>query len=232
MQTPSLDKRRVALTVAPRRVAVLCGAVAVGLFVIDLVISFAVDAGADRGALMPRLFDTDLEANLPTWFSATVLVAGALAAFVKAQHERGAAGPWNREWTGLAVLLLVLSIDEAAVIHEETVGPLDDVVESLGFAGDAARLIAVAVVVVGLAAMMLPLRRWLLALPAGGRNGMIAGLVLIGACALGMETVARLLEQSRGFYGLADDLLSSVEELGEMLGASVLLVTTLSLLPE
>jgi len=64
------------------------------------------------------LFDLGTEANVPTWFAATLLVLLALALVVTAVAARargGAAGPY----LVLAVVALVLSVDEAAELHEQ-----------------------------------------------------------------------------------------------------------------
>lgn len=229
MPDPWLSERRITLVRRPRVVLGWTVGIAVALLVVDLAVTFAVDAGADRTALLPRVLDTDGEANLPAWYSSLLLAAGGVAALV---HARVRSGPWVGHWRALGAVLLLLSLDEAAVLHEESVGPLDDVAEGLGLAGDAARLTAVAIVAVVLLALAVPFVRWLRALPRPVRLGLLAGGGLLVACALGLETVARLLEQHRGYYGLADDLLSSVEEFGEMLGAALLLVSTLAVMGE
>lgn len=210
-----------------------CVVVSVVLLVADLAVTFAVyGADADRAALLPALLDTDGEANLPAWFTSMLLAAGALAAVLRGRELRAAGAAWVGHWFALGAVLLVLSIDEAAVLHEEAVGPLGDVAEALGLGGDAARLAAVAIVGATLAALALPFLRWLRALPRPARTGMLAGVALLVGCALGMETIARLLEQWRGTYGLADDLLSTAEEFGEMLGATAFLVATLTVAGE
>ncbi|MBJ7331883.1 MAG: hypothetical protein JHC95_18450 [Solirubrobacteraceae bacterium] len=224
-----MDARRMRVTVRPRTVLRVCVVVSAVLLLVDLAIAFAVADGLSRAALIPRLFDTDYEANLPAWWSSMLFAGGALAAFAAAQQRREDGSGWASRWTALGVLLVVLSIDEAAVLHEQTVGPLGDVAEAAGLSGDAARLGAVAIAGLGLAVLAIPFTRWLHALPRFGQVGMLTGVFLLVGSAFGLEVVARLLEQWRGFYGLADDLLSSAEEFGEMLGATALLVTALAL---
>lgn len=64
------------------------------------------------------LFDLDEEHNVPSWFSgAQLLLAAALAYGLSIVHRRAnpaAAGAWNR----LAAVLVFLSLDEVAGIHE------------------------------------------------------------------------------------------------------------------
>ena len=76
--------------------------------------------GGHTSALgLVRLFDLDLEDNLPTCFAALqILVAAALAALLaRAQgHERGRDA---RPWRAVAAVLALLAIDEASMLHEQ-----------------------------------------------------------------------------------------------------------------
>ncbi len=58
------------------------------------------------------------EANLPTWFSALLWQIAALLAFSIAQAHREKNLPNVGYWIGMVPLFLFLSLDEAAMIHE------------------------------------------------------------------------------------------------------------------
>lgn len=62
-------------------------------------------------------FDLDQEMNIPTWYSSFLLLAGAALCATVALAERRAGERFARHWTGLAIIFLLLSIDEIASIH-------------------------------------------------------------------------------------------------------------------
>ncbi len=68
------------------------------------------------------LFDLDKEANLPTWYSSLKFTLAAGIAFWCFSLEKGLANqetiPFRWGWLLAAVLMLAMSIDETAQIHE------------------------------------------------------------------------------------------------------------------
>lgn len=158
-----------------------------------------------------RALDVNSEQNLPTWYSATLLLLAAIACAVA-----GALAPTGpqRRWWLVAVLMLALSIDEAVGLHEELGDIGDDLVSPRGWlhfawvVPGAIGGVLVVLAVVDLARRLpRPAARWLLvglALFLGGAFGgeMLSGAVLDG-------------------YGDADlyGAVTAVEELAEMLGA-------------
>ena len=66
---------------------------------------------------MNRLFNLDLEANIPTFFSALlIIVAASLLFFISTQAARH-----KMKWKSLGFIFIFLCLDEAAQIHEETI---------------------------------------------------------------------------------------------------------------
>lgn len=230
MRSPLLGSRRLVLTCSPRTALLVCVTIAVVFLLVDLGLILAVDAGLRTDSLGVKLFDTNREANLPTWFSSAVLVAAAAAFAARSSEERANGSPWRRYWAGGAAFLLLLSIDESATLHEQTVGPLIDGAKRLGLDGDVARLAAVALVCVVLAGIAVACWRWLRALDRATTRGLLLAALLFGGSALGLEVVARLYETTTGAAGLFDEFLSSFEEFGEMLGSTTFLVTALTTL--
>jgi len=70
-----------------------------------------------------ELFDLDAEANMPSWYSASVLLicSGVLALIATAKTQSRDRYRWH--WVGLSAGFLYLSADEEAGIHE-IIGPL------------------------------------------------------------------------------------------------------------
>lgn len=60
------------------------------------------------------LFDVDSEANVPTWYASMLLQACAIIAFVISFHDDKAQ---KTGWRGIAVILLLMDMDEIAGLH-------------------------------------------------------------------------------------------------------------------
>jgi hypothetical protein len=112
------------------------------------------------------------EANVPTWFSSSLLLGCAIAAGLVA-HQSTA---WRRHWWGMAIAFGYVSMDEAAEIHEH----LGGLFGTHGILYFDWVIVAVAALAV-LAAIYL---RFMIALPRRTRIGLIiAGIIYIGGAA-------------------------------------------------
>lgn len=173
-----------------------------------------------------RLFSLDQEANVPTWFaSATLLLAGALALCLGR-----AAGPRERRrWTLVGVLLLMMSLDEAAVMHEMMIKPLRrlfDTPDILHYPW----VVPAGIVAVAVALYLLP---FVWRLPPPVRWRIILGGALFVSGALLVEAVSGWIEEVRGrdrLYHMTVVLEESLEFLGVFLVVSAFL-RQLALLP-
>lgn len=203
-----------------RPTALVMGAVSGLLVLTSLVTRLAPPHPAfEAGGGAYRLLDVSGELNLPTWWSVALLLAAAVATLVLAVLQRANG---RRAWSAtvtLAVVVLVLSLDEGAAIHERLAVPGADGLPLGGWL----------VVGVPLALATAGVTTWLArSLPPAVRRAAVAGMLLLLASAVGMEAVAVQL----GRHGWAHSslpvvLVSHVEELGEMLGATVLAVAPL-----
>lgn len=90
-------------------------------------------AQVDAAKAVMRLFDVNIESNVPTWYSSALLLGCAVLAGLLAALARRAGSRDAGAWTGLAAVLALLSLDEIAVLHERLGGPAG------GVLGDAAR---------------------------------------------------------------------------------------------
>lgn len=67
------------------------------------------------------LFDLDSEANLPTWFSQTLLLVIAILlgtiTFWRVKTKKPKSENW--QWASLSIMALLMSIDEGSVVHEK-----------------------------------------------------------------------------------------------------------------
>lgn len=202
-------------------VRALCAAIAVlvALHLLSIVVERAIGHDDLPGTeVLVRLASMDGELNAPTWFSSSLLLAcAALAALVGAAHRARGDGDWH--WWALAGVLAFLSLDEAALIHEELSKPLT---RSLDL--DAERWDHWAWVgpyVIAAALFALTFVRFLRSLPAVTARLLVLAGSLYVAGAGGMELVGR------AFWD-ADDvdaaylLVVGIEETLELIGMTVL----------
>ena len=79
-----------------------------------------------------RLFSLDKEANVPTWFSSSMLLLCSILLFVIALIKRSNNEPYTLHWFILALTFLGLSLDETAIIHEMSIKPLQAMFHTTG----------------------------------------------------------------------------------------------------
>lgn len=74
--------------------------------------------------------DLNSEVSLPTWFSQSLLMLVSLLLGVVAYKKHQTKDRDRRYWALLSVVFLYLSIDEGATLHELTVGPIKETVNT------------------------------------------------------------------------------------------------------
>ena len=112
------------ISIRPRRVGRLLAAAIALLLAAHSAGQIAKFAfGHDHLFGLVPLFYFDREGNVPTWFSATLLLLCALALLSIGMLTVRRGRPYARHWQSLAVVFAYLSLDEAAQIHEQ-IGPL------------------------------------------------------------------------------------------------------------
>src|SRR6185503_2968640 len=74
--------------------------------------------GHDTSYGLTALFELDNENNIPTWYSSLLLLLSSVLLAVTARAQP-AAWPETRYWWGLSLIFLLLSVDEAASLHEK-----------------------------------------------------------------------------------------------------------------
>ena len=80
-----------------------------------------------------RLFDLDMERNVPTLFSSAILLISAFLFYLlsKTSHERDKGN--RKGWLGLSWIFVFLAFDESAKIHENIGDYTENFVEASGF---------------------------------------------------------------------------------------------------
>ncbi len=207
------------LTLQPRQVARILGLTAAILILASIAGQvFRLVTGHDHARGIIPLFYVDREFNIPSYFSAALLMMAAWLLGVIAVAKRQTGGRYAERWLMLAFTFLYLSIDEALGFHELLNGPVR---EMLGAYGQGLFLFAwvlpggAAVLLFGLAFLKL-LREF----PPPIRRAVVIGAVLFVGGAIGVEMISAWIYTRQGdsfVYSLA----SAVEEGAEMAGIIV-----------
>lgn len=221
---------RVLLSISPmfaRKVALILTLVVlcfVSLSVGGLLASRLMENSQLQGAVTEfyNAFDANREKSFPNLYSAYALLLCAFLLGAISLARRTAGARYVAHWALLGAIFLYLSVDEALVIHEKLISPLQSTLGTGGFLRQAWVIPgAVAVLVFALAYL-----KFVLNLPARIRTlFVVAGVVYVGG-ALGMEMVD-------GYYlsvfgdTLGQELLTNAEEALEMLGVVVLIYALL-----
>jgi len=198
-------------------------ATVVGLLVVSMSVRLSqVEAELDFPGLwsLQRWFDVDGEGNVPSWFSCVLLFLCAQTMWALSLRGADETRRWQRQERALAVVFVYLSIDELTQIHEQTIAPLQRMLDLSGalFFG----WTVVAVPLTGLFALLM--LGYLRALPARtGRGFVLAGLLYVGGAA-GVEMIGSLLWSEGNTETLGYLLETTVEEGLEMVGLVVFLI--------
>lgn len=166
--------------------------------------------------LLIKLFDFNLEANLPTYFSSLVLlVDGILLALIGKRYKALEKKFWH--WYGLAGIFVFLALDEMIQIHEQLRVPMEALLNTSGMLYFAWFIPYVfAMLIVGIAYF-----RFMLQLPKRILKLFILAGVLFVSGAVGMEAISGMHAEVHGEKTLTYALMYSFEELLEMSGAIV-----------
>lgn len=162
--------------------------------------------------------DLDLESSIPTWFSITLMLTCAGALALVAGRARRSAERGARHWAGLAVIFVVLSIDEQVALHERAIVPVRELLGASG-AFHQAWVIPALILLIVLAVIYLP---FLAGLPAALRRRMLLAACLFVGGAVGLEMVGGWLLVRYG-AGPQTGVVVILEEVLELLGLIVLL---------
>lgn len=214
---------------------VLTGAI-VTLLALHIIAVFVlrIGLGYDTAYGFVAMFDMDSEGNAPSWFSSALLFAAAVACGFAGQLTREVVPRLYLYWIVLALVLLFLSADEAARLHEKLMAPI---------AGRGAFFYGW-VLVYGPAAALLGLAmlRFLALLPRRTAIAFVLGGCIYVGGALGMEFVggsiayAKLNTTIDNLSGKQLDVLGgdplyqasvAIEETLEMVGMAFFIVSVL-----
>lgn len=220
IQNPAVDKPYILF--APARYSRIIGYIIAALFFANGLALF-VQHGLDHPevwGLVP-LFHFDREQNLPTFFSALMLLLCAGLLIIAARRAKSA-GEKHLPWVILSLTFAFLSIDEIASLHEKLDALIHHYTPTSGilhYAWVAPYGAAVVILAILLGPWFFRLSRRLQFLFA------LSGALYVGG-ALGVEIISGLYYSGMAETGvetktLLGDALASIEELGEMTGVAL-----------
>jgi hypothetical protein len=197
-----------------------------------LALTYVLNSAAGRPwSLLTRLVDLDGEGNVPAWFSSMqwMLCACAFALFSARNFSRAVPRSWALML--LPALLVLLSLDEVAQIHEALGRRSDGLLEGDTRSNSTFRVTGIWMFVIGVPfiASVLALGAWLspymAAAPAAAKR-IGLGMMMMLAGALGVETLSNFVVPHSA-WAVAE---IAAEEFLEMLGATLVLWGALDLL--
>ena len=162
-------------------------------------------------------FCLDREGNVPTYFSSVLLLLCACTLGTIAIAQRVGAGWYVRHWALLAVIFLLMSIDEAAGLHELLIAPVRKAYQ-LGGAFNFAWVIPGAIF-----CLYLTVHYWkfLLYLPRWTRVQVCVAAGLYVGGAIGLEMLGGWYAESHGAQNWPYTIIATLEETFEMVGLVV-----------
>lgn len=168
--------------------------------------------------LLIKLFDFNLEANLPTYFSSLILLCnGVLLALIGSRYKAIGEKFWH--WFGLAFIFFFLALDEMIQIHEQLRGPMETLFNTSGllyFAWFIPYIAITVVIAIAYFKFMMRLPKSILKL------FILAGVLYISGAAV-MEAISGMHAEKHGEKTFTYALMYTFEELLEMSGAVVFL---------
>jgi hypothetical protein len=194
------------------------------LFLANIIsIMFKLYLGHGRVYGFIPLFDLDKEANIPTFFSALVLIFCAFLLWMIAKHHKTAGSPYVL-WMGLAVIFTFLSVDEISALHERLIGPIREALNTSGLFYYA-WIIPYGFALIVFVAIYF---RFLIRLPRQIRNLFILSGAIFVTGAIGFEMLGGWHAESNGMDNTLYCLFYTCEETLEMMGSVTFIYALLS----
>ncbi len=156
------------------------------------------------------------EANFPAWFSSLVLLISTVLLGIIFFFKKQSKDPFSRHWKWLAIIFLIMAIDETAQIHESLAlilsGNLPDTYWFFG-AKYSWFLIGTPLVLIFAYAFL----KFFLHLPQRIKRLFFAAAVIYVAGALGLEVLSNSFQNTQTHYFLFR-MTQSMEEVFELFG--------------
>lgn len=225
------------INISARKTTFLLTLMVVGMSLAHLATQFA-RLILNRGQIfgLTKIFNLGEETTIPTWYATVTLLICAILLAIIAQTKKQLGDQYTMHWFVLALIFLLLSLDEAASLHDLMNAPAKNLVDSGG-------LFYFAWVIPGLGFVLivaLAYSKFILALPTKIRWLFIAAGITFVTGSIGIEMVSGYLldlqgwelmyDNSAGWLGMSYAILVTLEEFLEMSGIVIFIYALLTYL--
>jgi hypothetical protein len=177
--------------------------------------------------LLIKSFYTDAEANVPTYFNTLILFIPSMIFAAIGAWKSSIKDKFKFQWSGLALIFLYLSMDEASVLHEKLIPPMRALFNYERFGG----IFYFAWVIPGMAAVflfMLAYLRFFLRLENKYKILFFISLAIYVGGIIGGEMISGHFAGTLGFKNFTYAAYTSAEESLEWIGCSLLIYSLLT----
>lgn len=219
---------RLKISISPKRTAQILVIVTLVLVLASVFAGFIEFALGDQDLPGDRffvhLFSVRGESNIPTWFASSMLMLCSIILATIALGKKKTREGYVLHWAGLSAIFLYISVDEASRIHELASTPIQTALNTGGVFSFAWVIPGTILVLI----FLLAYARFLVALPRETRTLFIVAGAIFVMGAIGMEIIGGRYWEQQGGRDFTYAMMTSIEELLEMLGAIVFIYALLS----
>ncbi|MBZ0308985.1 MAG: hypothetical protein K8I82_23170, partial [Anaerolineae bacterium] len=209
------------LTFSARRITWILGGIAVYLSLQSILLKHLEWAvGTDSTYWLYNLVEicnSNREESIPTWYAVVLLLVCAVLLFIIARAKRHSNERYSGRWFVLGLIVLYLSIDEGAAIHEIFSTPVEELLQPTGYLSFGWIWIGVPLLIVFVLAYL----KFFWHLPAQTRRLFLLAGILYVTGAVVIESISANQWYLDGDASLTYSTISMIEELFEMLGVVV-----------
>ncbi len=173
-----------------------------------------------------NIFNLDKETNFPTWYAALSLMICSTLLLIISAAKRKSNDRYFYYWFFLGIIFLLLATDEMVQLHEQVITPIRNVLNTTGYLYITWIIPAVILGIVFLGAYF----KFLIHLPRNYRILFVTSGVIYILGAIGLEIIGSNHIYYYGQKNISYDLITTVEELLEMVGVLLFIYTLLSYL--
>jgi len=175
-----------------------------------------------------RMFDLDMERNVPTLFSSLLFAISAFLFYLLSKTSLGTKNRDSKYWKGLSFIFIFLSVDESAKIHEQLGDFTKQFVDATGYL-HYPWVILYSLLVMFLAVIYL---KFFLKMPKKTFYSFMFSASIFLAGAIGFELLGANESSLHGTTSILYSVFYTIEESLEMFGLIYLIYILLSLLEE
>jgi hypothetical protein len=173
---------------------------------------------------LSRLLDVNNENSIPAWYSSITLLFCAILLWLVSSVKQQRGDNYIKHWKGLSIIFLLLSLDEAASVHEILI-PFGGLFNARGLL----MFIWVIPGMIFVLSVALVYWKFLLALPAKTRYLFLAAGAVYVSGTIGLEMMGgQYIHLTGKWGGMGLALILAMEELLEMLGIFIFIYALLS----